>query len=157
MPLLLMKESNIEIEDIKDNLLNKLSLASTIMLSINIFNLIFVFCMHIILTRYLGAENYGIYYFTITLVTVLTIFTKAGADTLLIRYVPKYVSENSLGLVKGVMSYIIKRTAYNCVVAFLICVLVIIILNQYYGTDDYSEYYYGLFLLPCLSFLHIHS
>jgi len=147
--------NNLKLEDIKDNLLNKLSLASSLMLGINIFNLIFVFCLHITLTRHMGAENYGGYYFTITLITILSIFTKAGADTLLIRYLPKYVSENCFELVKGVMTYITKRTAIYCFFVVVISILIINILNYYYDNFNKTEYYYGLLLLPCLSFLHI--
>ena len=49
--------NNLKLEDIKDNLLNKLSLASSLMLGINIFNLIFVFCLHITLTRHMGSRK----------------------------------------------------------------------------------------------------
>ena len=42
----------------------------------------------------MGANNFGFYFFIVTLITTLAIFSKNGLDLLVIRFIPKYIVEN---------------------------------------------------------------
>jgi len=135
-------------------IIKKISISSTVSMAVNIVCLILIFLIHLILSNHLGSENYGKYYFILTLITILSIFSKGGVDTLLIRLLSKYSAKNNIGLIKGLVSFSTKRVISNCIIIIILSIISIIVLNKYSHSNN-SDYLYALLLLPCISFLHI--
>ena len=63
---------------------------------IHLSNVVITFLFYIYLSRIMGANNFGFYFFIITLITTLAIFSKNGLDLLVIRFIPKYIVENNM-------------------------------------------------------------
>ena len=138
-------------------IIERVSISSILSIAVNIFSLVLVFIIHLTLTNYLGSEDYGLYYFIASLVMILSILTKGGIDTLLIKFLPKYSIENNPGLIKGLLSFTNRRVIINCIIIGLIFIISIFAINNYKHLDNFNDYLYFLILLPCISFLHINQ
>ena len=104
-------------------IIERVSISSILSMAVNIFSLVLVFIIHLTLTNYLGSEDYGLYYFIASLVMILSILTKGGIDTLLIKFLPKYSIENNPGLIKGLLSFTNRRVIINCIIIGLIFII----------------------------------
>ena len=138
-------------------IIERVSISSILSIAVNIFSLVLVFIIHLTLTNYLGSEDYGLYYFIASLVMILSILTKGGIDTLLIKFLPKYSIENNPRLIKGLLSFTNRRVIINCIIIGLIFIISIFAINNYKHLDNFNDYLYFLILLPCISFLHINQ
>ena len=46
-----------------------------------------VFGLHVLLSRLMGVEHYGVYVYVLSWINILVLFGKMGLDTALLRYV----------------------------------------------------------------------
>jgi O-antigen/teichoic acid export membrane protein len=63
------------------------------------------FLTNILLARFLGTEDFGIYNYTVTWSYLLAVFGTIGLDNLLVREVSVYCSQSSWGLLKGILRW----------------------------------------------------
>lgn len=70
---------------------------------IKLVNLALVFLLNIMLARYLGAAELGVYAFAVAIVTILSIPAKAGLPTLLVREISIYSQKGQWGLLRGLL------------------------------------------------------
>jgi len=90
---------------------------------INIVGMIMVFILQIILTNTMGAKNFGVYNFTLTIIAFLALPIKMGFDTVVVKYVSIYKSMNKMGKVKGLLirsNQIVFLNSFVCIVLFII-------------------------------------
>ena len=50
------------------------------------------FGLHVLLSRLMGVEHYGVYVYVLSWLSILVLFGKMGMDTLLLRYVSAYAA-----------------------------------------------------------------
>ncbi len=105
----------------------------------------------------MDTTNFGYYYFIITMLSILVIFSKYGYDLLLIRFIPKYFAQNNLNELKGILIHTNTRSIKNSIFLVLIFMLFIFLLNQIIPVKNISFYFIGILLLPMLTFLQINQ
>tara|TARA_B100000029_G_scaffold512082_1_gene607818 strand:- start:629 stop:1828 length:1200 start_codon:yes stop_codon:yes gene_type:complete len=105
----------------------------------------------------MDTTNFGYYYFIITMISILVIFSKYGYDLLLIRFIPKYFAQNNLNELKGILIHTNTRSIKNSIFLVLIFMLFIFLLNQIIPVKNISFYFIGILLLPMLTFLQINQ
>ena len=59
--------------------------------------------MELTLARILGVEQFGLFIAVYSLVSVLTVFSRLGFDTALLRYLPAYGVNNAPELIAGII------------------------------------------------------
>jgi O-antigen/teichoic acid export membrane protein len=109
------------------------------------------------LSRLMGANSFGFYFFIVTLITTLVIFSKNGLDLLVIRFIPKYIVENKYNELNGIARYVNNRSIRNCIFVVTIYISIIFLLNQYILIKDISLYFIGILLLPILTLLQLNQ
>jgi len=65
----------------------------------------FTFLTNIILARFLGATDFGIYTYTVSWAYLLGVFGTVGLDNLLVREVAVYHSQSSWSLLRGILGW----------------------------------------------------
>jgi O-antigen/teichoic acid export membrane protein len=77
------------------------------------------FLTNILLARFLGAAQYGVYTYIFAWVGAFTILAMSGFGSVLIRDIASYVTSESWGLVKGILYYVSAHTTILaiCIVA----------------------------------------
>jgi O-antigen/teichoic acid export membrane protein len=63
------------------------------------------FVTNILLARFLGTEDFGIYNYTVTWSYLLAVFGTIGLDNLLVREVAIYCSQSAWGLLRGILRW----------------------------------------------------
>ncbi|QUM87883.1 flippase [Moritella sp. 36] len=81
----------------------------------------------IVYARYLGPEEYGIYGYVISIITLLTLPAIAGLHDLLIREVANYQLGNKLTYISGIISW---SRNYVIIVSFIVVILTFLSMNM---------------------------
>jgi O-antigen/teichoic acid export membrane protein len=63
-----------------------------------------IFCFNFLLARTLGAEGAGVYFLSLTVTTIATVFGRMGLDNALLRFTAANAAVDDWGAVKGVYS-----------------------------------------------------
>lgn len=124
---------------------------------IKVFNVILSLVSGVLLARTLGVENYGIYSFVVSIITLLSLPTNAGLPTLIVRETVKYQLQNRWGLLRGLFTL-----ANSFVIGFsiLIAMASAIITWWLWGEDQSLKsiaFLWALLLLPLIAFAKIRS
>lgn len=109
---------------------------------INLSGTLLTLLTHIVLARLLGAEQYGIYVYAFTWVSVLTLFAKVGFDTTFVRYLARYKSAEEWSLFRGILSF-----GGRYIFTVSIAVLALASLVVYFLQGKMSEELYRTFLI----------
>lgn len=109
------------------------------------------------LSRVLGKEEYGIYIYTLTLISTLTIFTNLGWDTLLIKYVAAYSSTEQWGKLKGILLYSRKISMANSALIAGAGLTISWLLGLSLASNQGKSLLIGFILLPLLSLLRLYA
>lgn len=119
---------------------------------IQVLNLLLTLVSGVFLARILGPENYGIYAFVISIITLLSLPAKAGLPTLLVRE----TANNHLNKYWGSMRGLLKASN---IFALGYSVLIIIIVGVWLTWKSTGEYnaqqtalMWALWLLPLMAF-----
>ena len=113
---------------------------------------VLVLLLQVLLARNLGTNEYGIYSFVISWITIITLFTTLGFDTSLTRYLPQYQSKK-----QWPQFHAINKTAFLSCLAFSI--LIAIVLAIYFfgnkGFESKSAFIQALPLVIIITLTHI--
>jgi O-antigen/teichoic acid export membrane protein len=106
----------------------------------------------VLLARALGPENYGVYAFVLSIITLLSLPAKAGLPTLLIREVAKSQQNKNWGLMRGLL-----RAANGFVFSYSIAVAglaAMFVWWQWSGSESakINTFLWALWLLPLMAF-----
>ncbi len=77
---------------------------------IRLLGVVILFGLHILLSRLMGAENYGVYILVYTWLYVVSILSMVGFGNLAIRYVAAYSANEEWALLRGIYSCARKVT-----------------------------------------------
>ena len=83
--------------------------------------------LNIVIGRYLGAEESGYFFLTLTIITVLSSFARLGTDNVTLRFVSVHSNKNEWREVQSVFKFIFKRVF---IVSFLIGLIVAVFSKQ---------------------------
>lgn len=96
----------------------------------------------------MGAEQYGIYAYVLTWITLLFLLSRLGLDVMLIRYVAAYRANREWGLLRGV---ILMSSQYGLLASLIvggIAAGVIWFLRPALESEMVFAFWVGCFLLP---------
>lgn len=138
---------------IKVSLLNGASLLKVLSGSfiIRISSTVFGFINSVLLARFLGVEDYGIYVFALSIVALLSTPTQFGMPTLVVREFAAFQAKNQWDLIKGLA---LRSNQFVCILSFLICTIAVIWLcinPLKYPPYKQEALLFSLLLVPVLS------
>lgn len=118
-----------------------------IILTIRSLGAVLALGLQITLARILGTDEYGIYAFVISWITVITLFTSLGFDTSLAHYLPRYMHNAQWGSFSGIIRSSFRITLIaSCVLAALTLIILL-------GTDDFDAKTAFIYALPLISII----
>ncbi len=107
--------------------------------------------MELILARLLGVEQFGLFISIYSLITLLTVFSKLGFDTALLRFLPAYEVQGRLDLITGITwrsnQWVL---AMSLAISLLMAGLIAIFIDQKDPIFIFTAFL-GCALLPLLS------
>lgn len=126
---------------------------SSLSLIIKLFQVFSQICFAVILAKFLGAKNYGVYSYCISLIVIFTAPVKTGLGNLLVREFSVYKSKNQWPLLNGLL----KRSSQLLLLGWMIIPISIAIFLYFFSGNDDNERFaiivsIGL-LLPGMAFL----
>lgn len=138
-----------------DSLKAQLLKGATGSAGLKLVNTLLTFVVGVLLARNLGPENYGIYTFVLSIITLLSLPTKAGLPTLIVRETAKYQQHGKWSKLKGLLTL-----ANVFVVGFSIFVALIAAGTAWmmWGGEQSiktNTFLWALMLLPIVSFDNI--
>ena len=83
------------------------------------------YCSQLIIARIVGVDAYGVYAYVFAWMIVLGYFATLGFDVGLLRFVPAYEAERAWPLLRGVIQYAQRRSAFVGVAVMLIGICLI--------------------------------
>ena len=102
--------------------------------------------MHIIMSRNLGAHDFGIVSYSLFLLSVFAVTTPLGFTTSALRFVPEYIEKRDYSMLKG---FVLRSLQLTFIVSLSCSVLIYSIAEAIFGGQ---EFYYSLYwtavLLP---------
>jgi O-antigen/teichoic acid export membrane protein len=111
----------------QNNALESISFGASVFLLGKIILNLCTFALNAILSRILGANIYGVYAFSITTINILYIFTNAGGDKSLLKYLPEYENQKPRN----------KIVTLAFTTSIIICVSIILVLYLFSGYINY--------------------
>jgi len=105
-----MKNKNISLDNLK-----QLVHGAGIVFLFGIFGYLFSFLFKIIIARYFGPENFGIYTLTMTLLGMGVLFAGLGISVGIPRYIPLYKHSKEKKLLSGYINFIFKTLIFSSV------------------------------------------
>lgn len=125
--------------------------------AIKFLGTLFTFLISILLARYLGIDNYGVYVLAFSTVMLLSIPLTLGLPLLLTRYIPKYEVENNYGAIKGLLKKTNQMTFLSYAAILIVCVAIYFISPSQYSALFVETFLWGLLLLPIMGFSAIRA
>lgn len=110
------------------------------------------FGLQVLLARWMGASEFGAYTFTIGWATLVTVCTGLGAPTLVLRFIPTYVSQADFSRLRGLLqSTVFWTLAVSVGVSILGSVLVAVAEPSWLGSSRNALL--GLWLVPLVALM----
>ena len=125
--------------------------------AIKFLGTLFTFLISILLARYLGISNYGVYVLAFSTVMLLSIPLTLGLPLLLTRYIPKYEVENNYGAIKGLLKKTNQMTFLSYAIILVVCAAIYFISPSQYSALFVETFTWGLLLLPIMGFSAIRA
>jgi len=103
---------------------------------------------HILLTRLLGTEGYGVYCYVISWLTVLVVLAKLGQDASLLRFVPIYHADRNWRALRGLLGRSNRLVIFTSLAFSLLLAWVILAQKQRLDPELKAAFLVGCLLLP---------
>jgi O-antigen/teichoic acid export membrane protein len=86
------------------------------------------FLSQVVLTRLLGAEQYGIYYYVLSWLAVLVVIAKFGIDYAVLRFLPAYLASADWRAARGLLRWSVRTVAASALAMVGMSVLAVLAL-----------------------------
>lgn len=119
---------------------------------LRIVNVLLMLLSSIILARVMGPDQYGVYAFVLSVVTLLILPAKAGLPTLLVRETARNQLQDNWGLLRGLLTL---SNRFVCSYSVFIVVLAWIYVHYQLGKSDVTRsdaVLWALLLVPFLAY-----
>ncbi|RMG42548.1 MAG: hypothetical protein D6719_06210 [Candidatus Dadabacteria bacterium] len=98
-------------------------------LILNVVGLILTFLMQVVLARAMGAEQYGIYVYVLSWLSIYVLFATAGFDSAVLRYIPEFVATKNWSFLRGLihrsMGFVLMFSMVVCIINLLLSLVLI--------------------------------
>ncbi|MGI6740572.1 MAG: oligosaccharide flippase family protein [Brevefilum sp.] len=121
--------------------------------TINLANRFIVLVSGILLARFLGKEQYGIYSYILSLIFVLIIPAGYGLSNLIVRETARGVTKENPNLIIGVWRWSFVITLILCGLIFLISALGLFWAGSRFGNEEINSFLWALCLIPLESLI----
>lgn len=112
------------------------------------------FSISVILARWLGPSDYGIYVFSLAVIMMLSIPTQIGLPQLITRETAKAADSNNFGIIKGIWKWS-NRAAFISAIVVLLALWVS--LTIFKNSPRAETIAIGSLLIPLIAFTNIRS
>ena len=109
------------------------------------------FGVMVLLTRTLGAAEYGIYVYAISLVSILVMFSQLGLPTLILRETAKAVKQDEWELVNGLWDWALRISFSLALLFCVIGILYLLYVGPIFGVEENQKFKFpwvALVLVP---------
>lgn len=114
------------------------------------------YLMQVLLARWMGANEYGIYDYVMTLGTVLALLAGLGVSGVVLRFVPEYIVKQNWGLLRGLVIGSGWQTGIASVFTATIATVLLFWLDQTHDLTSLKlPLLLGLWLIPLLALLKL--
>ena len=123
--------------------------------AIKIGNALLKMGLSIVLARYLGPSEYGVYSFVLSIIVILNLPARLGLPQLLVREVAKYEELGYYHYLKG----LIRRASQGVLLVSLILIALAFIITYFFEESfdlrNYKVFQTGLLLVPFIAMISI--
>jgi O-antigen/teichoic acid export membrane protein len=116
---------------------------------------VLTYCAQLLIARLVGADTYGIYAYVLAWMTVAAYFSALGFDVALLRIVPTYQTQQSGGLIRGVLQYAQRRVLAVGMVVVALGTLASLMGPKWAGGELNKTLLVGVWLVPLLAILWV--
>lgn len=142
----------------KDDTLNaRLARGASSASMVQIVGVAVAFLAQLVLTRSLGASEYGIYAYVFAWVSVLTFFSTLGFATALLRFVATYRAKDEWALLRGVIRYAERRVLLAATAVALISVGIVLAWPGGLRQQLVQTFVIGMVVVPSWALLRVRS
>ncbi len=110
-----------------------------------------LFASQMLLTRLMGATQYGIYIYALTWIVLLSQVAELGLGSSILRFVAAYRARAEWGLLHGVLRFSSRLVLGVSLVIVALGVLIIWALRDQLGAEQSATFWLALLLLPVLT------
>ena len=113
------------------------------------------FALHVLLSRLMGVEHYGVYVYVLGWLNILVLFGKLGLDTALLRYVAAYTAQQEWAPLSGILR---QSTLFAFGASMAIAGVgasAVWALREQLSAELMRAFWVGFALLPLLALTHL--
>ena len=133
----------------KSELLTSLFEKAAIALFLQIIAIAVAYTMQVLLARWMGASQYGVYEYVISIGTFLGFLAGLGLPNCLLRYIPKYSVSEDWGKLRGIVWGSWRYVFFSSVLVALLSIFISISWNIYGANNvDLNSFVLGMALIP---------
>ena len=107
--------------------------------------------LSVVLARLLGAEQYGIYSFCITIVSLLVVPSQFGVGVILVRFCAAYEKQKKWSLLKGLLKWANQFVLVTSICISLLSFILVSLFPNLLGETYSNTFLLSLILLPILA------
>ena len=117
---------------------------------LKVLNMLLMLIVGVLFARTLGPENYGIYAFLVSIITLLSLPAKAGLPTLLVREIAYNQQNKKNGLIRGLLS---TANYFSAIYSMVTVFFTVVVIWVWKGDSAIANpFYWALCLLPLIAF-----
>lgn len=124
-------------------------------LFIRIIGTLITLILQMILARIMGVSNYGDYAYSITMLVLMSMITKLGYDTSVLKYIPSFQSKNEWSYFKGFLKWANTITFISSICLAIIWCLYIFFWGYPVGNRLHTPMLLCCVLLPLFTSMQI--
>jgi len=126
-------------------------------LLINFGNKLFVLISGVLLVRFLGKEEYGIYSYVLSLIFVMIIPAEFGLSNLIVRETAQGISKDDPRTIAGVWRWSLRMTLLLCAILIVISGVALIWGVHIFSRMEILTFLWALSLMPFQALIHLTS
>lgn len=115
---------------------------------IKILGAVLAFILQVYIARILGVKEYGVYTYLFTWMMLISLVSPGGIDKSAIRFIPKYLAENSHGKIKHFISWAQSRTFFYSIFAASLTFIVAILICENSNSSSCHAAFVAILLIP---------
>lgn len=120
-------------------------------------NKIIIFISIVLLARFLGKEQYGIFSYYLSFYLILMVPAEHGFGNLIIRETARAKSRDNPNIINGVWRWSAKILTYFSLIFISIIILIKLFGNNIFSNNTFIFLVLGIILVPCQSYVHLIS
>ena len=137
----------------QSELLAALFRGTAIALSVQISGIAVTYTMQVLLARWMGATQYGVYDYVISIGTLLGFLAGLGLPNSSLRFIPKYSVEEDWGRLRGIIWDSWRYVFFSSVSAAAIALVAVIVWGKFNSNITTTSLLLGISTIPLLALI----